>query len=260
VTGVWDVVALALGVLVVGVLAYFMSPRAAQGDPDMMWEGRVATGFAALLPGGVLWIGQVAATLLATVTDGGVRPAWLWGWLVAAPLLGASPPATALARRLQRMPRNGSAGADPHRRVAAVQQAANLAWADTGAEPGWELRRTPPLPICWPPPPNGSAVWFCYAERPSAAGSVELAGPWARITLPADGAAAPIAERWSDSVEPIGRQQAPGNAVGASQAELVDAARRGDPNGVLAPALGEWRAHNALIAAHPRVAPHLPPA
>lgn len=259
-TGVWDVIALALGVLVAGVLAVFLSPLAAQGDPDMMWEGRAVAGFAALLPAGFPWIGQATATVLATVTDGGVRPVWLWGWLVAAPLLGASPPATALARRLRRTSRNPSAGADPHRRVAAVQYEANLAWADTDAEPGWELRRTPPLPTRWPPQPNGSAVWLCYAERLGTAGSIELAGPWARITLPADDTAAPIAERLSDAVEPIGRQQPPGNAVGKSQAGLFDAVRRGDPNGVLARALDEWRAHNALIAAHPTVAPHLPPA
>jgi hypothetical protein len=241
-------------VLVAVVLAFFLNPVAGQGDPDMAWEGRVAAGFAALIPGGVLWIGQAAATLLATVTDGGVRPAWLWGWLVAAPLLGASPPATALARRV----RNDSAGADPNRRVAAVQYEANLAWADTVAEPGWELRRTPALPIRWPPPPNGSAVWLCYAERPGAAGSIELAGPWARITLPADGSAAPTVERLSEAVEPIGLQQEPASA--ASQARLVDVIRRGDPNGVLARALAGWRAHNPVIAAHPTVAPHLPPA
>lgn len=222
-TGVWDVIALALGVLVVGVLAFFLSPLAVQRDPDMVWEGRVAAGFAALL-------------------------------------LGASPPATALARRLQRTARNPSAGADPHRRVAAVQYAANLAWADTDAEPGWELRRTPPLPIRWPPPTDGSAVWLSYAERLGTAGSIELAGPWARITLTADGTAPPTVERLSDAVEPIGLQQAPGNTVRAPQAGLLDAVRRGDPNGVLARALGEWRAHNALIAAHPTVAPHLPPA
>jgi hypothetical protein len=260
VTGVWDVIALALGVLVAGVLAVFLSPLAAQGDPDMVWEGRVAAGFAALLPAGVPWVGQAAATVLATVTDGGVRPGWLWGWLVAAPLLGASPPATALARRLQRTSRNPSARADPHRRVAAVQYEANLAWADTDAEAGWELRRTPPLPTRWPPPTDGSAVWLCYAERLGAAGSIELAGPWARITLPADGTASPTVERLSEAVEPIGRRQAPGDAVRAPQAGLLDAVRRGDPKGVLARALGEWRAHNALIAAHPTVAPHLPPA
>jgi hypothetical protein len=45
-----------------------------------------------------------------------------------------------------------------------------------------------------------------------------------------------------------------------TQAAMVDAVRRGDPGGLLARTLENWRVNNALIAAHPTVAPHLPPA
>jgi hypothetical protein len=158
---------------------------------------------------------------------------------VVAPLLGASPPAAALARASLRIFRRGSAGPDLHLSGAAVQQASNFAWADTTAEPGWELRRTPPLPLEWPPAPGGSAVWFCYAERPATPETIEVAGPWARITV-LDRGVAPIVERLSKAVQSLGPQSIPPAARDRS--------------------LDEWRAHNVLIAAHPSVAPHLPPA
>jgi hypothetical protein len=263
--GALDIIALALGVLVAATIASVASAPAAQRvrDKDMIWEGRVAAGMAALIPVGLLWTGQAVVTLFATLADGGFRPLSLWVWLLAAPALGASPPAAALVRKLQRTSRNGSPSSDLHGRVAAVQQAANFAWADTVAESGWDLRRTPPLPIHWPPPPNGSAVWLCFAESASTAESIELAGPWARITLTANTAEAPAVERLSDAVTPIGWQQTAASAVDESpvpQAALVDAIRRGDPDGILARTLDEWRARNALIAAQPTVASHLPPA
>jgi hypothetical protein len=172
-----DVLAMALGVVIAGGLAVLVSPLAAQNDPDMVWEGRVAVGFAALLYVGPLWLGQAATTLGAAVTAGGIWPGWLWGWLVVAPLLGATPPAAALARRVTHGVAGGSSRTDVNRSGAAVQQASNFAWADTAAEPGWELRRTPPLPVTWPPTPDGSAVWFCYAERSVTPETIEVAGP-----------------------------------------------------------------------------------
>jgi hypothetical protein len=50
-----DAIALALGVLVIGAAAYFASPHAAQSDPNVRWEARVAAYFAKILPFGVLW-------------------------------------------------------------------------------------------------------------------------------------------------------------------------------------------------------------
>ena len=233
-----DVLALALGLVVCILLAFLVSSLATQSDPATVWEGRVAVGFAALLYVGPLWLGQAASTLFAALADGGIWPGWLWGWLAVGPLLGASPPAAALARGASRIFRRGSPRRDLHLRGAAVQQASNFAWADTTAEPSWELRRTPPLPLEWPPTPGGAAVWFCYAERPAASETIEVAGPWARITVP-DPAAAPVVERLSDAVESLGSQGIQPTARGQS--------------------LDEWRVHNALIAAHPAVAPHLPP-
>jgi hypothetical protein len=106
-------------------------------------------------------------------------------------------------------------------------------------------------------------VWLCFAESASTAESIELAGPWARITLTANTAEAPAVERLSDAVAPIGWQQTAAPTVGESpvpQATLVDAIRRGDPDGILARTLDEWHARNMLIAAQPTVASHLPPA
>ena len=259
-----DVLALALGAVIAVGLAYLVSPLAVQSDPDMVWEARVAVGFAALIYVGPLWLGQAVLTLFAARSEGGISPGWLWGWLVVAPLLGTSPPAAALARRVTHVVAGGSSGPSLHRSGAAVQQASNFAWADTTAESGWELRRTPPLPPEWPPAPDGSAVWFCYAERAGAVDATEVSGPWARISL-TDPTAVPVVERLSDAVESLGSQSIqPAAAVGGkrppTQAALVDAVRRGDPSGLLARTLENLRVINVLIAAHPTVVPHLPPA
>jgi hypothetical protein len=252
-----DAVALALGVLVIGAAAYFASPLAAQNDLGMRWDGRVAAGFAAILPFGLLWTAQAAATLFATLSVAGIWPGWLWGWLLAASAIGTSPPVAALARRLVR-----PSGTDLPRVAAAVQQASNLAWAETTAEPGWELRRTPPLPSEWPSLPYGTPVWFCYAERPVGLDSAEVTGPWARITLGADVTAAPLVARLSDALAPIGWQGArPATRAGRgrpTQADLIGAIWHGDPNGVLARELGLWQGHNAVIAAQPMITQHLP--
>jgi hypothetical protein len=223
-----DVLALAFGLAVCIVLAVLVSQLATQTDPDMVWEGRVAVGFAALVYVGPLWLGQAAATLFAALDDGGIGPGWLWAWLVVSPLVGASPPAAALARRATRVLRRGAGDSDVRPIGAAVQQASNFAWADTTAEPGWELRRTPALPLEWPPRPGGSAVWFCYAERPATPETIEVARPWARITVP-DLAAAPIVERLSAAVESLGPQNRPSGGAGTTRQVLLAELRGGDP-------------------------------
>ena len=78
-----DVLALALGLAVCVVLAFLVSPLATQSDPDMVWEGRVAVGFAALVYVGPLWLGQAASTLFAALADGGIcrvgsGAGWWW--------------------------------------------------------------------------------------------------------------------------------------------------------------------------------------
>ena len=161
-----DAVALALGVLVIGAAAYFASPLAAQSDPNVRWEGRVAAGFVKILPFGVLWTAQAVATLFATLSAGGI-------------------------------------------------------W------PGWELRRTPPLPREWPPLPYGAPVWFGSAERAVGPDSTEVAGPLARIMLGADVTAAPVVARLSDALAPVGWQGTrPATRAGRgrpTQADLIDA-------------------------------------
>ena len=71
-----------------------------------------------------------------------------------------------------------------------------------------------------------------------------------------------VAHDGIESIGPQGIHPLPAQMMqtsGPAQATLVDAVHRGDPAGVLAPALQEWRALNSRIAAHPMVAPHLPP-
>jgi hypothetical protein len=252
-----DAAALALGVLVIGAAAYFASPLAAQNDPDMRWESRVAAGFAKILPFGLLWTAQAVATLFATLSADGIWPGWLWIWLLAASAIGTSPPVRALARRLVR-----TTGTDPRRVAAAVEQASNLAWAEITAEPGWELRRTPPLPGEWPPLPYGTPVWFCYAERAVGPDLTEVAGPWARIMLGADVTAAPVVARLSDAVAPTGWQGARSATRAGrgwpTQPAMIDAIWHGDPKGMLARELGLWQVDNAVIAAQPMITQHLP--
>jgi hypothetical protein len=251
----WDVVALLLGLVVVIGLAALVSPLAQQPDPTMVWEARVAVGFTALAFVGPFWLAQGIVTFVASSADGGLSPVWLWVCWAAAPLVGASPPAAALARTLRR-----SGRVHPNRGVAAVQQEANFAWAATVAEPGWDLRRTPPLPASWPPILGGPAVWLCYAERIDTPQTFEVAAPWARITLALGDSAWPVVERLSEAVQPLGVQAVqPLSSVAPPRGSLVDAVYRGDPDARLATALREWRTRNGLLAAHSSVAGHLPP-
>jgi hypothetical protein len=43
-----------------------------------------------------------------------------------------------------------------------------------------------------------------------------------------------------------------------TQADLIDAIWHGDPKGILARELEFWQAHNAVIAAQPRITQQLP--
>ena len=254
---IWDVVALLLGLIVVIGLAALISPLAQEPDPTMVWEARTAVGFTALAFVGPFWLAQGIVTFVAASADGGIGPAWLWVWFAAAPLVGASPPAGALARRVL----NRSGRTRSNRGAAAVQQEANFAWAATVAERGWELRRTPPLPASWPPSVGGPAVWLCYAERTDTPQTFEVAAPWARITLALGDTAWPVVERLSEAVESLGVQAVqPLSSVGSAKVRgsLLDAVYRGDPD-VLLKALQDWRTRNGLVAAHSAMAGHLPP-
>ena len=256
----WDTAALVLGLLVVVVLATLTSPLAEQTDPDMVGEGRATVGFAAMAFAGPVWFGQGIVTLVATFADDGVWPGWLWAWFLIAPLLGASPPAAALVRAVQRALPRRSPRTHSSRGATAVQQEANFAWAATKAESGWELRRTPPLPASWPPSVGGPAVWLCYAERAGTPQTSEVAAPWARITLACGDSSWPVVERLSDAVESLGVQAVqPLESVRAAQGPLLGAVYRGDPDAQLAEALQDWRIRKGLIAAQPTVAGHLPP-
>ncbi|MDP9167067.1 MAG: hypothetical protein M3O32_13540 [Actinomycetota bacterium] len=258
----WAVIALLLGLIVTAGLAYLISPLADQSDSAMVWEARVALGFPVLIVVGPFWLAQGIVTLVATLGDGSVQPGWPWTWFVLAPLLGASPPATALARaiqdRVRRRPHSGYAD----RGVAAVQQEANIEWAATDAEPGWELRRTPPLPSRWPPSPGQPAVWLCFCERAVTPQTIEVAVPWARITLSPGDTARPSVQRLSDAVYSLGCQAVqPMSSIlePSTKRPLLEALYRGESDGQFARVLQDWRIRNSLIASHPAVAPHLPP-
>jgi hypothetical protein len=82
--------------------------------------------------------------------------------------------------------------------------------------------------------------------------------PWARIIVSGRGAV-PVVERLSDGVESLGAHGIQPTAASLKRQVLVTELRGGDPDGVLARALNDWRARNALIAAHSTVAQHFPP-
>jgi hypothetical protein len=261
---IWSVDALLLGLIVVVVLAALCSPLVEQPDPSMVWEGRIAVGFAAIGFAGPFWLAQGILTLVATFDDDVARPGWLWAWFVVAPLAGASPPAAALVRAVRRITSSRARTTYSSRGVGAVAQEANFAWAATTAEPDWLLCRTPSLPSSWPPAPGGPAVWFCYAERQGPLQMIEVAAPWARITLEPGESAWPVVERLSDAVEPLGSQvvrpvEPRSGATAPKPSKLLDLVYRGDPDGRLGGALSEWRSLNERVAAHPAVAGHLPP-
>jgi hypothetical protein len=78
-----DVLAMALGVVIAGGLAVLVSPLAAQSDPDMVWEGRVAVGFAALLhvgPCGWVRRRRPLAPQLQQAVSGQVGSGGGWWW------------------------------------------------------------------------------------------------------------------------------------------------------------------------------------
>lgn len=256
---VTDVVALLLGLVIFAVVAVVAARIMESSDDSMRWEGGVAIGFSALIVLGPLWVAQAVCTVLATLNGSSVRW-WLWAWLLLAPALGASPPAAALARRLTPLRDNTSQPRRPN-----IQFLVDQAWADTGAEDGWVLRRTPPLPESWPPSPDGPALWFCYAERASTPATIEVAAPWACVVLTRGDSAVPRLERFSHQIESLGPQgihPLPPEMLQTSepaQSTLLEAIHRGDPAGILAPTLRKWRALNSLIASHPAVAVRLPP-
>lgn len=256
-----DIAALVLGIVIALVVAAVAGEVTESTDDSMRWEGGFALGLSALVVLGPLWIAQAACTVLSTIDDTGVRSWWLWVWLFVAPALGLSPPAVALLSKLKRLRTTGSRADN---RLPRVKFLSDQAWAATAAEPGWELRRTPPLPESWPPVPGAPVSWFCYAERANTPATIEVAAPWARVDM-ADPSAEPVVHRIGDEVELLGLQgiQPLSPEVlrkkGPTQLALVDAVRRGDPEGTLTDALHQWRALNGLIAGHPAVAARFPP-
>ncbi|MBJ7336906.1 hypothetical protein [Mycolicibacterium sp.] len=98
-----DLVALVLGGVIAFAVAALALGVADSSDESMRWEGGVAVGFAGLIFLGPFFIAQIVLTVIATFSDGGIAPGWLWAWLVLAPALGASPPAVALLRVLRRL-------------------------------------------------------------------------------------------------------------------------------------------------------------
>ena len=256
-----DIAALLLGIVIAAVVAAVAGEITRSTDDSMRWEGGFALGLSALVVLGPLWLAQAACTVFSTIDDTGVPPWWLWAWLFVAPALGASPPAVRLSGRLKGLRTRTSR---PENRLPRVKFLTDQAWADTGAEPAWELRRTPPLPESWPPVAGGPVSWFCYAERTDTPATIVVAAPWARIDM-ADPSAEPVVHRITGQVEPLGLQGiqplSPESlrSKGPTQLALVDAVGRGDPDGALAGALRQWRALNGLISAHPAVATRMPP-
>jgi len=214
----------------------------------MLWEGRVAAGLAGLVV--LVPLLSVPAVLTALAVHGGATP-WLWAWLLV-PVLGLSGPAGAVAHRFERP-------APGHALGATARFELGVAWSTVGAEPDWEVRITPALPGSWPPPGDGTVVWFGFAERPQSPQTSELSAPWARFTL-APGATTPRVERFPFTVNgpqatrPIDPRELRRRRPAASAEELRAGARPEDVARGLAP----WRELQPLTAAHPLLAAHLP--
>jgi uncharacterized membrane protein len=98
-----DIVALVLGVGIALAVGAMATGVADSPDASMRWEGGVAVGFAGLIMLGPFWIAQGVLTIIATFSDGGVSPGWLWAWFFGAPAIGMSPPVVALMRVLKRL-------------------------------------------------------------------------------------------------------------------------------------------------------------
>jgi uncharacterized membrane protein len=98
-----DIVALVLGVGIALAVGEMATSVADSPDDSMRWEGGVAVGFAGLIMLGPFLIAQGVLTIIATYSDGGVAPGWLWAWLFVAPAIGASPPVVSLMRVLKRL-------------------------------------------------------------------------------------------------------------------------------------------------------------
>ncbi len=107
-------------------------------------------------------------------------------------------------------------------------------------------------------------MWICYAERSNTPQTIEVAAPWARITLAAGESAWPMLERLSEAVEPLSLQavqpiELDGGPRPLKKHPLLEAVYGGDVDGHLERTLRQWRTDNGLIASHPAVVAHLPP-
>ena len=85
---VMGVVALALGVLVLGLFGALYGGSSTEPDRADAWEAKAAGGLMAVVVGGPVWLAQLVLTLVATIHSDATN--WLWLWWVLAPVLGAT--------------------------------------------------------------------------------------------------------------------------------------------------------------------------
>lgn len=155
-------------------------------------------------------------------------------------------------------------GPSPSEMPAALDAAMQSVWRDVERQPSadpatavqWSARRTPLLPLSWPP--DGRTAWVAhlYASGfdPSLSDAVRTAAPWGRLRIDRD-PFVPVFEPGSGRVEEIGIQGmfmvAPDPANKATEAEAAAAVLTwtGEP-GEAAPVrafYADWAYWNGVI-------------
>ncbi len=191
------------------------------------------------------------ASLTATVTRRAAirRPVWilLLAWVLWCPALGR---VSAAGR---------SATAD-------LEDALQPLWTRLPGRTVWRMLVSPAFPRAWPPPPagRGAVVRYAFAMRlpPGVADGAEMAAPWARATLGADGGL--LIEPLSPRLKPLGiqgvRPLKPGEtALAGREQEAADrllAGGDGTTDPLVRDVTCNWISRQGVVAA--TITPHHP--
>ena len=94
-------------------------------------------------------------------------------------------------------------------------------WMELPDRAGWQMLVSPAFPQSWPPPPagRGAVVRYAFATRlnPGVADGAEMAAPWARLIMHAEGMQG--VERLSPRLQSLGLQGV--RPLGAAELALV---------------------------------------
>jgi hypothetical protein len=120
----------------------------------------------------------------------------------------------------------------------------------------WQWALTPPLPGSWPPTTTLTRYAYAFSFDPALADGQRVAGPWARIVLPPEGA--PRLEALRPDLHELGIQGvhpvAPSERPSADELQAADLQMKAiDPKAAppreLKRVVCYWRSNNGVIAA-----------